>query len=187
MPQPLKITGSGGGTLLIRHQARMLLHACPGGVVLEVEQVLRVPSQQSHPGVKVRTLEVIHSLKALLPHGVLLILNREKRDKQCCYSGNAVLAQGGEGNVRHPLNAGVRLATDDGPRPWFSGVEGYCHADLTRVQAMGHRQPATVDRSIPVIAKMEECIIWHSREPRAVLAHGTQSPILDEVEVGVIV
>jgi hypothetical protein len=165
----------------------MLLHACPEGVVLEVEQVLRVPSQQSHPGVKVRTLEVIHSLKALLPHGVLLILNREKRDKQCCYSGNAVLAQGGEGNVRHPLNAGVRLATDDGPRPWFSGVEGYCHADLTRVQAMGHRQPATVDRSIPVIAKMEECIIWHSREPRAVLAHGTQSPILGEVEVGVIV
>jgi hypothetical protein len=59
----------------------MLLHACPGGIVLKVEQVLRVPSQQSNPGVDVRALEVGHGLKTLLPYGVLLILNREKRDR----------------------------------------------------------------------------------------------------------
>jgi hypothetical protein len=37
MPQPLNFTSGGGGTLPLRHQMRMLLHACPGGVVLEVE------------------------------------------------------------------------------------------------------------------------------------------------------
>jgi hypothetical protein len=45
MPKPLKLTGSGSGTPLVCRQTRMLMHACPGGVVLEVEQVLRVSSQ----------------------------------------------------------------------------------------------------------------------------------------------
>jgi hypothetical protein len=43
---------------------------------------------------EVRSLEVGHSLKTLLPYGVLLILNRKKRDRQCCSSGEVVLAQG---------------------------------------------------------------------------------------------
>jgi hypothetical protein len=50
---------------------------------------------------EVRALEVGHGLKALLPYGVLLILNWEKRDRQCCSSGKAVLAQGGESDVCH--------------------------------------------------------------------------------------
>jgi hypothetical protein len=37
MPQPLSLVGSGSGTVLVRHQTRMLRHAYPGGVVLEVE------------------------------------------------------------------------------------------------------------------------------------------------------
>jgi hypothetical protein len=45
MPQPLKLVGGGGGALLVRHQTHMLLHARPGGLVLEVEQVLHVPGQ----------------------------------------------------------------------------------------------------------------------------------------------
>jgi hypothetical protein len=64
---------------------------------------------------EVSTLEVRHNLKTLLPYEVLLILNQEKRDRQCCSSGEVVLAQGGESDVRHQLNGGVRLATDDGP------------------------------------------------------------------------
>jgi hypothetical protein len=108
---------------------------------------------------EVRALEVGYGLQVLLPYGVLLILNQEKRDRQCCCSGEAVLAQGGEGNVRHPLNAGVGLAINDGPRPRLHGVEGYHHADHTTIQATGHRQLATVDRSVPVIAKMDECVI----------------------------
>jgi hypothetical protein len=55
--------------------------------------------------VEVRALEVGHGLKMLLPYRVLLILNREKRDRQCCSSGEAVLSQGGESHVRHQLNA----------------------------------------------------------------------------------
>jgi hypothetical protein len=115
MPQPLNLPSGGDGTLLVRRQTRMLQHAYPGGVVLEVQQVLRVPSQQSHPGMKVRALDIGHSLKALLPHGVLLILNREKRDRQCCSSSEVVPTQGGESDVCHHLNAGVGLAAGDGP------------------------------------------------------------------------
>jgi hypothetical protein len=81
MPRPLNLSCGGGGTLLVRRQTRTLLPGCPGGVVLEVEQVLYVLGQQSHPGVKVRALEVGHGLKMLLPYGVLLIPNREKRDR----------------------------------------------------------------------------------------------------------
>jgi hypothetical protein len=136
-----------------------LLPGCLGGVVLEVEQVLGVLGQRSHPGVEVRALEVGHGLKMLLPYGVLLILNQEKCDRQCCSSGEAVLAQGGESHVRHQLNAGVGLTINDGPESWLRGVEGYCHADLALVHAMGRGQLATVDRSVPAVAKMNECVV----------------------------
>jgi hypothetical protein len=82
MPQLLKLMGGGDGALLVCRQTHTLLHARPGDVVLEVEQVLHVPGQRSHPDVEVRALEVRHGLKALLPYGVLLILNREKCDMQ---------------------------------------------------------------------------------------------------------
>jgi hypothetical protein len=45
MPQPLNLSCGGSGTLLIRHQTHTLLLGCPVGVVLEVEQVLRVLGQ----------------------------------------------------------------------------------------------------------------------------------------------
>jgi hypothetical protein len=100
--------------LLICCQTHTLLHASTSGVVLEVEQVLHLPGQRSHPGVEVRTLEVGHGLMALLLFGVLLILKWEMRDRQCCCSSEAVLAQGGQGDVCHHLNAGVGLTADDG-------------------------------------------------------------------------
>jgi hypothetical protein len=108
---------------------------------------------------EVRALEVGHGLKALLPYGVLLILNWEKHDRQCCSSGEVVLSQRGESDVRHQLNAGVRLAADDGPRPRLRGVEGYHHADLALIHAVGRGQSATVDRRVPVVAKTNECIV----------------------------
>jgi hypothetical protein len=129
----------------------------------------------------------VGALEALLPYGFLLIPNQEKRDRQFCSSDEVVLAQGGESNVHHHLNAGVRLATDDGPRPWVHRVEGYHHANLTLVLIVKPEQSAKVDQSVPVVAKMDECIVYHSWEPQAMLAHGTQSPIVGEVEVGVIV
>jgi hypothetical protein len=45
MPQPLNQASGGGGTLLVSLQTRTLLYACPGGVMLEFEQVLDIPSQ----------------------------------------------------------------------------------------------------------------------------------------------
>jgi hypothetical protein len=157
LPQPLNLTCGSSDTLLVRCQTRTLLHVCPGGVVLKVEQVLRVPRQRSHPDMEVRTLEVGHGLKTLLPYGVLLILNQEKRDRQCCSSGEVVLAQGGESDVRHQLNTGVGLAADNGPQPWLRGVKGYCHTGLTLIHAVCRGQLATVDWSVPVVAKTNEC------------------------------
>jgi hypothetical protein len=75
MPQPLNLTAGGSGALLVCRQTRTLLHACPGSVVLNVEQVLCVPGQRSHTGLEVRALEVRHGCKALLPYRVLLIPN----------------------------------------------------------------------------------------------------------------
>jgi hypothetical protein len=37
-------------------------------------------------------------------------------------------------------------------------VEGYHHTDLAPIQAMGPRHETTVDRNIPVIAEVEECV-----------------------------
>jgi hypothetical protein len=127
--------------------------------VPKVEELLCIPGQRTHPGMEVRALKVRRGLKTLLPYDVLLILNREKHDRQCCSSGEAVLTQGGESHVRHQLNAGVGLAADDLLRPWLHGVEGYRHAYLALVLAMGHGQSAMVDQSVPVIAKMDECVI----------------------------
>jgi hypothetical protein len=45
MPQPLNLSCSSGGTLPVHRQMRTLLPGCPRGVVLEVEQVLRVLGQ----------------------------------------------------------------------------------------------------------------------------------------------
>jgi hypothetical protein len=145
MPQPLNLTGGGSGTLLVRRQTCTLLHACAGGVVLKVEQVLCVPSQRSHPGVEVRALEVRHCRKIMLPNGVLLIPNQEKQNRQCGDSGEAVLAQRCESDVRHHLNAGVELAVDDVPRTWLHRVKRYCHFNLAPVQVMDPRQSATLD------------------------------------------
>jgi hypothetical protein len=71
-----------------------------------------------------RALKVGHSLKMLLPCGVLQIPYQEKRDRQCCSSGEAVLTQGGSSDVRHQLNAGVEITADDGPQLLLRGVEG---------------------------------------------------------------
>jgi hypothetical protein len=109
--------------------------------------------------VEVRALEVGHGLKLLLRYGVILIMNQEKRDRQCGSSGKAVLAQGGENDVCHHLNASVRLTDDDKPRPRLCWVEGYHHTDLAPIQAVGHGQSATVDRSVPVVAKTDECVV----------------------------
>jgi hypothetical protein len=100
-----------------------------------------------------------HGSEGLLPHRILLILNREKRDRQCCSSGEVVLGQRGESPVCHQLNAGVGLAAANGPRPWLHGVEGYHHTHLALVHAVGRGQSAMVDRSVPVIAKIDECVV----------------------------
>jgi hypothetical protein len=136
LPQPLNLAGGGSGTLLVRRQMRTLLHAYPDGVVLKVEQVLCVPGQRSHTSVEVRALEVGHGRKMLLPYGILLILDREKRNRQCNGSGETVLARRGESDVHHHLNTGARLATDDGPRPWLCKVKGYHHANLTPIHVV---------------------------------------------------
>jgi hypothetical protein len=92
--------------------------------------------------VEVRAFKVIHDLKALLPYGVLLIPSREKRDMQCCCTAKVVLTQGGEGDVRHHLDAGVGLATNDGPNHDFMGSKGIVTlaSHLSKSWALDSRQ-----------------------------------------------
>jgi hypothetical protein len=108
---------------------------------------------------EVRAVKVRHSPKTLLPYGVVLIPNQEKHDRQCYSIGETVLAQRGESDVRHHLNSSVRLTANDGPRPWVRRVEEYRHANLAPVQVVKPGQSATVDRSVPVAAQTDECII----------------------------
>jgi hypothetical protein len=109
--------------------------------------------------VEVRALEVGHGHKTLLPYGVLLIPDRKKHDRQCGGSGEVVHTQRGEGDVRHHLNAGVGLAVDDGPRPRPRRVKGYRHTNLAPVQVVDPGQSAAVERSVSVVAKMDECVV----------------------------
>jgi hypothetical protein len=61
--------------------------------------------------------------------------------------------------VRHHLDADVRLATDDGPRPWLCGVQGYLQANLAPMQAMHYGQSAKVDQCVPIVAEKDEWIV----------------------------
>jgi hypothetical protein len=85
------------------------------------------------------------------------------------------------------LNGLIQLDPDDGCHPWLHRVEGYHHVDLTLVLAMGHRHATTVDRSVPVVAKLAECVVQHSWDPWVMLAHGARTPILSDGGVGVVV
>jgi hypothetical protein len=172
--------------------AHTLLHDSPDGVMLEVEQALSKLGHRSHAGTGVRALKVRYSLMTLLPHVISLIPNCVKCDRHRNGSSEAALTQRGECDVGHLLDGAVGLTTDDGPRPWILLVEWDRHAGLAYVQAIGHRQAATVNRDFPVVANTEECVvehlrepIEHFREPRAMLARGTKPPILSEEEVGV--
>jgi hypothetical protein len=76
--------------------------------MLQVEQVLHILGHRSHAGVEVRALEVGHSLKALLPHGIFLILNQENLNGHHGSSGEAALTQGGESFARRWCRARCR-------------------------------------------------------------------------------
>jgi hypothetical protein len=61
-------------------QVQMFLHDGPASAGLQVKHVLRVPDQRSHASVEVRPLGVGHSLKALLPHRILLVTDQKEHD-----------------------------------------------------------------------------------------------------------
>jgi hypothetical protein len=85
------------------------------------------------------------------------------------------------------LDSLEQLDADDGHSPCIHWVEGYHHADLTPVLTMGHRHATTVDRNVPVVAEVEECVVQHTRKPRAMLACGAKAPILSDGDVGAVV
>jgi hypothetical protein len=60
------------------------------------------------------------------------------------------------------LDGLIQLNADDGCHPRLHRVEGYHHADLALVLAMGHRHATVVDRSVPIVAELAECVVQHS-------------------------
>jgi hypothetical protein len=85
------------------------------------------------------------------------------------------------------LDGLIQLDLDGSCHPQLHRVEGYHHVDLALVLAIGHRHATTVDRSVPVVAELEECIVQHSRERRAMLARRAKAPILSDGDVEVVV
>jgi hypothetical protein len=180
MPQLLDV-------LLKQARVQTLPHDGPTSAGLQVEHLLRVPSQRSHAGVEVRALGVGHGLKVLLPHRILLVTDRKECDWHHGGVGEAAVTQGGECDLCHLLDVLIQLDPDDGCHPRLRWVEGYHHVDLALVLTMGHRHATAVDRSVPVVAELSECVVQHLREPRAMLAHGAKTPILSDGDVGVVV
>jgi hypothetical protein len=153
------------GMLLKRVQVQTMLDDGPGGAVLHVEHVPRVLGQCCHAGMEVRALGVGHGLKTLLPHGILQIMNQEERDWHCGGVGEVALTQGGECDLCRLLDGLIQLDADDGCHPRLHRVEGYHHTDLTLVVAMGHRYATAVNRNVPIVAELEECVVQYSRNP----------------------
>jgi hypothetical protein len=137
--------------------------------------------------VEVGPLRVGHSLKALLPHGILLVADRKERNWHRGGVGEAGLTQGGECDLCRLLDGLIQLDPDDSCHPRLHRVEGYYHVDLALVLAIGHRHAATVDRSVPFVAKLAECVVQHSRKTLAMLARGAKTSICSDGDVGVVV
>jgi hypothetical protein len=173
--------------LLKRARVQMLLDDGPGSAGLQVKHVLRVTGQRSHAGVEVRALGVRHGLKTLLPHRILLVTNQKERDWYRGSVDKVALTQGDECDLCRLLNGLIQLDPDDGCHPQLCRVEGYHHVDLALVLVMGHRHATTVDRNVPVIALLAECIVQYSWETQVVLARGAKAPILSDGYVGVVV
>jgi hypothetical protein len=177
MPQPLNV-------LLKRAQVQTLLDDGPDSAGLQVKRVLRVPDQCSHACMVVRALGVGHGHKTLLPHRTLLVTNRKKCDWHRGGVGEAALTQGGKCDLCRLLDGLIQLDPDDGCHPWLHRVEGYHHIDLALVLAMGHRHATAVDRNVPVVAELAECVVQHSWEHRAMLAVEQRLPSLAMVTCG---
>jgi hypothetical protein len=173
--------------LLKRARVQTLLDDGPASGGQQVKHVLRVPGQRSHASVEVRALGVRRSLKMLLPHRILLVTDWKERDWHHDGVSEVTLTQGGECDLCCLLDGLIQLNPDDGCHPWLHQVEGYHHVDLALVLAMGHRHATAVDRSVPVVAKLAECIVQHSRKPRVMLARGAKAPILSDGDMGVVV
>jgi hypothetical protein len=129
---------------------------------LQVKHVLRVPGQRSHASIEVRALGVGYGLKMLLPHWILLVTDQKERDWHHGGVGEAALTQGGECDLCRLLDGLIQLNPDDSCHPRFHRVEGYHHVDLALVLAMGHRHVTTIDRGIPIVAELVECVVQHS-------------------------
>jgi hypothetical protein len=79
--QLLELVRNGGVVLIVYGQMHTLLYHSPGGVMLQVEQVLCILGHRCHVDAEVRVLEVRYDLKVLLPHRIFLIPNQEKRNR----------------------------------------------------------------------------------------------------------
>jgi hypothetical protein len=109
--------------------------------------------------VEVGALEVRHGLKVLLPHEVLLITNREERDRHLSGSDEVAFTQGGEGDECRLLDGAIELTVDDDLHPQLQLVEGYCQTELTHVLVIGLRHATVVERDVSDVAETDECVI----------------------------
>jgi hypothetical protein len=91
-----------------------------------------------------------------------------------------------ESQVRHLLDAIVKVATDDSSLEWCCDVKWNLHLNLVSIQAVSLKWMTTVGRGQPVVAESDESAPKLSWENRAVPAHGLEEVVLAECTMGVV-
>jgi hypothetical protein len=145
--------------LFISSHTQALLDDGPRSGVLQVERVLSILDHCSQACVEVRTLRVGYGLKALMPHGVSLIVNRKECDWHRGGVSKVTPTQRNEGDLCRLLDSVVKLNADDGCHPWIYRVERDGHTNLALLHAMSHAHASTVDRNIPIVSEVEERVV----------------------------
>jgi hypothetical protein len=93
---------------------------------------------------------------ALLPQGILLILNQKVYKRSAGGVGEVVLAEGYESHVRHLLDAIVEVNAYNGSSVRCCTVGRDLHLNLTRTQAMSLKQATSVGWDQLVVAELDE-------------------------------
>jgi uncharacterized protein (DUF342 family) len=75
----------------------------------------------------------------------------------------------------------ININPDDSCHPWLLWIDRNGHADLILLHAMSRGHVSTVDQN-----EVEKCALQHLREPRVMLARGTQPSILSDGDMGVV-
>jgi hypothetical protein len=93
---------------------------------------------------------------ALLPQGILLILNQKECKRSVDSVGEVALAEGFESHVHHLFDAIIEVNANNGSSVQHYGIKWNLHLNLKCTQGVSLKQVTVVGRDRPVIAESDE-------------------------------